>query len=56
MVTTFHRSAVLLFWISFLRSDTGKPINGNNKGSLLFIWRPFIKPRCIFTTVKRDEL
>ncbi|EKN4914832.1 phage N-6-adenine-methyltransferase [Yersinia enterocolitica] len=42
--------------ISFLRSDTGKPINGNNKGSLLFIWRPFIKPRCMFTTVKRDEL
>lgn len=42
--------------ISFLRSDTGKPINGNNKGSLLFIWWPFIKPRCMFTTVKRDEL
>ncbi|WP_229768933.1 hypothetical protein [Yersinia enterocolitica] len=23
---------------------------------MLFIWRPFIKPRCMFTTVKRDEL
>ncbi|EKN4687967.1 phage N-6-adenine-methyltransferase [Yersinia ruckeri] len=42
--------------ISFLRSDTGKPINGNNKGSLLLIWRPFINSRCIFTTVKRDDL
>ncbi|WP_390883694.1 DNA N-6-adenine-methyltransferase, partial [Hafnia paralvei] len=30
--------------------------NGNSKGSLLFIWRPFIKPRCQFTTVSRDEL
>ncbi|HHQ4126061.1 TPA: hypothetical protein ACXLW6_004582 [Yersinia enterocolitica] len=20
------------------------------------MWRPFIKPRCMFTTVKRDEL
>ncbi|MEL5297196.1 phage N-6-adenine-methyltransferase [Serratia nevei] len=38
-------------------SATGKPgKNGNSKGSLLFIWRPFIKPRCQFSTVSRDEL
>lgn len=42
--------------ISFLCSDAGKPISGNNKGSLLFIWRPFIKSRCMFTTVNSDEL
>jgi phage N-6-adenine-methyltransferase len=28
----------------------------NPKGSMLFIWRPFINPRCQFTTVARDEL
>jgi phage N-6-adenine-methyltransferase len=28
----------------------------NPKGSMLFIWRPFIKPRCQFTTVGRDDL
>ena len=26
--------------ISFIRSDTGKKGNGNNKGSMLIIWRP----------------
>ncbi len=43
--------------IGFINAGTGKPgKNGNSKGSLLFIWRPFIKPRCMFTTVSRDEL
>lgn len=43
--------------LSFINAGTGKPgKNGNSKGSLLFIWRPFIKPRCQFTTVSRDEL
>ncbi|OCA53893.1 phage N-6-adenine-methyltransferase [Photorhabdus namnaonensis] len=42
--------------ISFINAGNGRPVNGNNKGSLLLIWRPFIKPRCIFTTVDRDEL
>ena len=26
--------------LSFVRADTKKAINGNNKGSVLFIWRP----------------
>ncbi|WP_083195577.1 phage N-6-adenine-methyltransferase [Photorhabdus australis] len=42
--------------ISFINAGNGKPVNGNNKGSLLLIWRPFIKSRCIFTTVDKDEL
>lgn len=42
--------------ISFINAGTGKQVNGNNKGSMLLIWRPFIKPRCQFTTVSRDEL
>ena len=25
--------------ISFINADTQKPVNGNNKGSVLFIWR-----------------
>ncbi|ELN2576656.1 phage N-6-adenine-methyltransferase [Enterobacter kobei] len=35
--------------------DTGRRLS-NPKGSMLFIWRPFINPRCQFTTVARDEL
>lgn len=43
--------------IGFINAGTGKPgKNGNSKGSLLFIWRPFIKPRCMFTSISRDEL
>lgn len=43
--------------LAFINSATGKPgKNGNSKGSLLFIWRPFIKPRCQFTTVSRDDI
>ncbi|WP_426576716.1 phage N-6-adenine-methyltransferase [Xenorhabdus stockiae] len=42
--------------ISFINSETQKTVNGNNKGSLLLIWRPFIKPRKTITTVNRDYL
>lgn len=43
--------------LSFINAETGQPgKNGNNKGSMLLIWRPFIKPRCQFTTVSRAEL
>ncbi|MEQ5565808.1 DNA N-6-adenine-methyltransferase, partial [Providencia rettgeri] len=35
---------------------TNKPVNGNNKGSMLLIWRPYIKPRKVISTVDRDEL
>ncbi|EPC5388256.1 phage N-6-adenine-methyltransferase [Serratia proteamaculans] len=43
--------------LSFINAETGKAgKNGNNKGSMLLIWRPFIKPRCQFTTVSRADL
>lgn len=43
--------------LSFINAETGKPgKNGNSKGSMLVIWRPFIKPRGQFTTVSRDAL
>ena len=43
--------------LSFINAGTGKPgKNGNSKGSMLVIWRPFIKPRGQFTTVSRDSL
>lgn len=43
--------------LSFINAGTGKPgKNGNSKGSMLVIWRPFIKPRGQFTTVSRDVL
>ncbi|ENZ8428193.1 phage N-6-adenine-methyltransferase [Klebsiella aerogenes] len=43
--------------LSFLNADTGRPVNGNNKGSMLIIWHPY--PRCgecRMTTVDRDVL
>ena len=43
--------------LSFINAGTGKPgKNGNSKGSMLVIWRPFIKPRGQFTTVSREAL
>ena len=42
--------------ISFINAGTNKPVNGNNKGSMLLIWRPFTQPRRIITTVNRDDL
>ncbi|WP_244182549.1 phage N-6-adenine-methyltransferase [Xenorhabdus beddingii] len=42
--------------ISFINAGTQKPVNGNNKGSLLLIWNPFTNPRRIITTVDRDYL
>ncbi|ETS31114.1 phage N-6-adenine-methyltransferase [Photorhabdus temperata] len=42
--------------ISFINAGNGKEKKGNTKGSLLLIWRPFIKPRCMFTTIDKSEL
>ncbi|MCL5535847.1 phage N-6-adenine-methyltransferase, partial [Enterobacter kobei] len=33
-----------------------KPVSGNNKGSMLIIWRPYPRTHCHFATVDRDEL
>lgn len=43
-----------LSFISVATGVCGK--NGNSKGSLLFIWRPFIRNRCQFTTVDKSDL
>ncbi|EJJ4102993.1 phage N-6-adenine-methyltransferase [Salmonella enterica] len=43
--------------LSFLNAITGKPVNGNNKGSMLVIWHPY--PRsggCRMNTVDRNVL
>lgn len=42
--------------ISFVNPATGKKGNGNSKGSMLLIWRPYVRPRQQFTTVPRSLL
>lgn len=42
--------------LAFINPVTGKPISGNNKGSMLIIWRPYPRTHCHFATVDRDEL
>ncbi|MBT1783114.1 phage N-6-adenine-methyltransferase [Enterobacter hormaechei subsp. xiangfangensis] len=42
--------------LAFINPVTGKPVSGNNKGSLLLIWKPYPRTHCEFTTVERDTL
>lgn len=42
--------------LAFINPVTGKPSTGNNKGSMLIIWRPYPRTHCEFTTVERDAL
>ncbi|WP_320729776.1 phage N-6-adenine-methyltransferase [Enterobacter roggenkampii] len=42
--------------LAFINPVTGKPVSGNNKGSMLIIWRPYPRTHCQFATVDRDEL
>ncbi|MGY9340901.1 phage N-6-adenine-methyltransferase [Citrobacter braakii] len=42
--------------LAFINPVTGKPVSGNNKGSLLIIWKPYPRTHCEFTTVDRDTL
>ncbi|MGE1401616.1 phage N-6-adenine-methyltransferase [Citrobacter freundii] len=42
--------------LAFINPLTGKPVSGNNKGSMLIIWRPYPRTHCHFATVDRDEL
>lgn len=42
--------------LAFINPITGKPVSGNNKGSLLIIWKPYPRTHCEFTTVDRDTL
>lgn len=42
--------------LAFINPVTGKQVSGNNKGSMLIIWRPYPRTHCHFATVDRDEL
>jgi len=42
--------------LAFINPVTGKPVSGNNKGSMLIIWHPYPRTHCHFATVDRDEL
>lgn len=42
--------------MAFINPVTGKPVSGNNKGSMLIIWHPYPRTHCEFTTVDRDVL
>ncbi len=41
--------------LSFINAETQKPVNGNNKGSVIFIWRAYCRSHCVIL-VGRDEL
>lgn len=42
--------------LAFINPATGKPVSGNNKGSMLIIWHPYPRTHCHFSTVERDAL
>lgn len=42
--------------VAFINPVSGKPVSGNNKGSMLIIWHPYPRTHCQFTTVERDAL
>ncbi len=42
--------------LAFINPVTGKPVSGNNKGSMIIIWHPYPRTHCHFATVERDEL
>ena len=42
--------------LAFINPVTGKPVSGNNKGSMLIIWRPYPRTHFHFATMDRDEL
>lgn len=42
--------------LAFINPVTGKPVRGNNKGSMLIIWHPYPRTHCRFSTVERDAL
>ena len=42
--------------LSFINADTQKPVNGNNKGSVLFIWKAHApKNSHSVTLINRDD-
>ena len=41
--------------LSFINAETQKPVNGNNKGSVLFIWRAYCKSHSV-SLIERSDL
>lgn len=41
--------------LAFINTETQKPVSGNNKGSVLFIWRAYCNSHCV-SLVDRDDL
>lgn len=41
--------------LAFVNAESKKPASGNNKGSVLFIWRAHCKSRCVIL-LDRDDL
>jgi phage N-6-adenine-methyltransferase len=42
--------------LSFINAEAQKPVSGNNKGSVLLIWRAYCKTPCVMSLVDRDDL
>jgi len=42
--------------LAFIRADTGKPVSGNNKGSMIIIWNPHYHSAGHTGYVERDTL
>jgi phage N-6-adenine-methyltransferase len=42
--------------LAFISPETGKPVGGNNKGSMFLIWHPFAKGDLVVKHVDRDHL
>lgn len=40
--------------LSFINAETQKPVSGNNKGSVLFIWRAHCKSHCVSLVDRSD--
>ena len=42
--------------VSFISPETGKPKNGNNKGSLIAVWEPYFIGECRITHASLKEM
>lgn len=40
--------------LSFINAETQKPVSGNNKGSVIFIWRAHCKSHCVSLVDRGD--
>lgn len=42
--------------ISFINAETGKPVSGNNKGSVVFVFDPSAPFKSVVSLIDRDEV